>query len=69
MGKVITKVTSAIITTILVFSNLLVLGGEVIAYGGELEEQNTKTNNSKVEINSYFDHREHRKLQKKERYI
>lgn len=55
MGKVITKVTSAIITTILVFSNLLVLGGEVIAYGGELEEQNTKTNNSKVEFNSYFD--------------
>lgn len=55
MGKIITKVTSAIITTILVFSNLLVLGGEVIAYGGELEEQNTKTNNSKVEFNSYFD--------------
>ena len=55
MGKIVTKVTSAIITTILVFSNLLVLGGEVIAYGGELENQNTKTNNSKVEFNSYFE--------------
>ena len=41
MGKVITKVTSAIITTILVFSNLLVLGGEVIAYGGELIQKQT----------------------------
>lgn len=50
MGKVITKVTSAIITTILVFSNLLVLGGEVIAYGGELEEQNTKNKQLKSRI-------------------
>lgn len=55
MGKIVTKVTSAIITAILVFSNLLVLGGEVIAYGGELENQNAKTNNSKVEFNSYFE--------------
>ena len=55
MGKILTKVTSAIITAILVFSNLLVLGGEVVAYGGELEDQNAKTNNSKVEFNSYFE--------------
>ena len=43
MGKVITKVTSAIITTILVFSNLLVLGGEVIAYGGEYKNKQFKS--------------------------
>lgn len=55
MEKIVTKVTSAIITAVLVFSNLLVLGGEVIAYGGELEEQNSKTNNSKVEFDSYFE--------------
>ena len=55
MGKIVTKATSAIITAILVLSNLLVLGGEVIAYGGELEKQDAKTNNSKVEFNSYFE--------------
>lgn len=55
MGKIVTKATSAIITAILVLSNLLVLGGEVIAYGGELEKQDVKTNNSKVEFNSYFE--------------
>ena len=55
MQKILTKVTSAIITAVLIFSNLLVLGGEVIAYGGELEEQNAKTNNSKVEFDSYFE--------------
>ena len=43
MGKIVTKATSAIITAILVLSNLLVLGGEVIAYGGELEKQDAKT--------------------------
>lgn len=61
MGKIVTKVTSVIITAILVFSNLLVLGEEVIAYGGELENQNVKTNSSKVEFDSYFEGNMHGK--------
>ena len=58
MKNIITKVTATVLTTILLLSNLLVLG-EVTAYGGELEDQDSKTNNSKVEFNSYFEGNTH----------
>ena len=61
MKNIITKVTATVLTTILLLSNLLVLG-EVTAYGGELEEQDSKTNNSKVEFNSYFEDNTHGKV-------
>ena len=59
--KIKQKIIGAIMTTILMGSNLLSLGNAVIAAIPELEKQNSKTGHNNVEFNSYLEGNVHEK--------
>lgn len=59
--KIRQKIMAVMMTTILVGTNLLNLGAQVIAAAPELEKQNKQTNHANVEFNSYLEGEVHNK--------
>ena len=59
--KIRQKIMALMMTTIMVGTNLLSLGAQVIASAPELENQNKQTNNANVEFNSYLEGEVHSK--------
>lgn len=59
--KIRQKIMALMMTTIMVGTNLLNLGAQVIASTPELENQNKQTNHANVEFNSYLEEEVHNK--------
>lgn len=60
--KIRQKIMALMMTTIMVGTNLLNLGAQVIASAPELEKQNKQTNHANIEFNSYLEGEVHNKI-------
>ncbi len=60
--KIKQKILAVFMTTILLGTNLLTLGNQVIAASTELDGQNSKTNHANVEFNSYLEGNGHERV-------
>ncbi|MCI9177821.1 MAG: DUF11 domain-containing protein [Clostridia bacterium] len=58
--KVKQKLIAILMTTIMLGSNLLMLGNQVIAVADELQMQNSKTTHANIEFNSYLETNTHK---------
>ena len=67
MNKLLKKVIVVLILTCMISANLSIIGGYGISYAlseTELSNQNSKTQNSNIEFNSYFEGEVHSKTEK-----
>ena len=62
MKKVEQRIISMFLVILLLVAQLLFLGTEVMATINELEKQDSKTNNSNIEFNAYFEGGIHSKV-------
>ena len=62
MKKVEQRIISMFLVILLLATQLLFLGTEVMATTSELEKQDSKTNNSNIEFNAYFEGGTHSKV-------
>lgn len=67
MNKLLKKIIAVLLLTCMISANLSIIGGYGISYAlseKELSSQDSKTQNSNVEFNSYFEGGVHRKAEK-----